>query len=86
MLMLVKKGGKAAKMPTAEELVGLPPPIEGTSEIVGEADEGETAMAGIEVGEGQMQSQKMLEQVSEMVTKEPEAVARMLNRWVVVEE
>ena len=86
MLMLVKKGGKAAKMPTAEELVGLPPPIEGTSEIVGEADEDETAMAGIEVGEGQMQSQKMLEQVSEMVTKEPEAVARMLNRWVVVEE
>jgi flagellar biosynthesis/type III secretory pathway M-ring protein FliF/YscJ len=86
MLMLVKKGGKTPKMPTAEELVGLPPPIEGTSEIVGEADEGETAMAGIEVGEGQMQSQKMLEQVSEMVSKEPEAVARMLNRWVVVEE
>jgi len=86
MLMLVKKSGKTQKMPTAEELVGLPPAIEGSSEIVGEADEGETAMAGIEVGEEQMQSQKMLEQVNEMVVKEPESVARMLNRWVIAED
>ncbi len=86
MFMLVKKSNKKIDLPSAEELVGLPPPIDGASEIVGEADEGETAMTGIEVGDEQIESQKMLEQVTEMVSKEPEAVARMLNRWVVTDE
>lgn len=86
MFMLVKKSSKKIDLPSAEELVGLPPPIEGASEIVGEADEGETAMTGIEVADEQIESQKMLEQVTEMVNKEPEAVARMLNRWVVTDD
>lgn len=86
MFMLVKKSSKKVDLPSAEELVGLPPPIEGASEIVGEADEGETAMTGIEVADEQIESQKILEQVTEMVSKEPESVARMLNRWVVTDE
>lgn len=86
MFMLVKKSSKKTDLPSAEELVGLPPPIEGSSEIVGEADEGETAMTGIEVADEQIESQKILEQVTEMVSKEPESVARMLNRWVVTDE
>jgi flagellar M-ring protein FliF len=87
MFMLVKKSAKRVETPTAEELVGLPPPaIEGSSDIVGEADEGETAMEGIEVAEGQMEGQKKLEQVNTMVDKDAEAVARMLNRWIQTDE
>lgn len=87
MFMLVKKSAKRVETPTAEELVGLPPPaIEGASDIVGEADEGETAMEGIEVAEGQMEGQKKLEQVNTMVDKDAEAVARMLNRWIQTDE
>lgn len=87
MFMLVKKTAKRVETPTAEELVGLPPPaIEGASDIVGEADEGETAMEGIEVAEGQMEGQKKLEQVNTMVDKDAEAVARMLNRWIQTDE
>ncbi len=87
MFMLVKKTAKRVETPSAEELVGLPPPaIEGQSDIVGEADEGETAMEGIEVAEGEMEGQKKLEQVNTMVDKDAEAVARMLNRWIQTEE
>lgn len=87
MFMLVKKTAKRVETPTAEELVGLPPPaIEGASDIIGEADEGETAMEGIEVEEGQMEGQKKLEQVNTMVDKDAEAVARMLNRWIQTDE
>lgn len=87
MFMLVKKTARRVETPTAEELVGLPPPaIEGASDIVGEADEGETAMEGIEVEEGQMEGQKKLEQVNTMVDKDAEAVARMLNRWIQTDE
>jgi flagellar M-ring protein FliF len=87
MFMLVKKTAKRVETPSAEELVGLPPPaIEGASDIIGEADEGETAMEGIEVEEGQMEGQKKLEQVNTMVDKDAEAVARMLNRWIQTDE
>jgi hypothetical protein len=87
MFMLVKKTAKRVETPTPEELVGLPPPaIEGASDIIGEADEGETAMEGIEVEEGQMEGQKKLEQVNTMVDKDAEAVARMLNRWIQTDE
>jgi flagellar biosynthesis/type III secretory pathway M-ring protein FliF/YscJ len=87
MFMLVKKTSKRVDTPTAEELVGLPPPaIEGQSDIVGEADEGETAMAGIEVDESQMEGQKKLEQVTQMVDKDAETVARLLNRWIATDD
>jgi flagellar biosynthesis/type III secretory pathway M-ring protein FliF/YscJ len=86
MFMLVRKTGQKVEAPTAEELVGLPPALEGQAEVVGEAEEGETAMAGIEVGEEQMQSAKMLEQVNVMVDENAEQVARLLNRWIQVEE
>lgn len=86
MISMVRKVGKKREMPTAEELVGLPPPLETVGEVIGEAEEGETAMAGIEVGEDQMQAQKVLEQVNELVDKDPETTGRLIGRWVQVEE
>jgi flagellar biosynthesis/type III secretory pathway M-ring protein FliF/YscJ len=82
MFALVKKSGKKVEVPTAEELVGLPPAIDGGSDIVGEAEESESAMMGIEVGDETMESQKMLEQINTMVGQSPDNVARLLNRWI----
>lgn len=86
MFVMVRKTSKKVETPTAEELVGLPPQIANAGDVVGEASETDTAMAGIEVGEEQMQSQKMLEQVGEMVEQTPEGVARTLNRWIRTED
>lgn len=86
MFALVKKSGKKVEVPTAEELVGLPPAIDGGSDIVGEAEESESAMMGIEVGDDTMESQKMLEQINTMVGQSPDNVARLLNRWIEREE
>lgn len=86
MLSVVKKAGRKADTPTAEEIVGLPPSLEGAADVIGEADEGETAMAGIEVGEGEMQAAKILEQVGEMVEENPESAAKLLSRWIAVDE
>ena len=38
MFMLVRKAGKPAVLPTAEELVGVPPALNPGSDVVGEAD------------------------------------------------
>lgn len=82
MVMMVKKGGKAPELASPSELMGVPPVLETGSSVVGEADETETAMAGIEIEEDSVRVQKMLEQLSEMVASDPSGTSRMLNRWL----
>jgi flagellar biosynthesis/type III secretory pathway M-ring protein FliF/YscJ len=86
MFVMVKKAGKKPDLPTAEELVGLPPAIESPSDLIGEADETDTPMAGIELGEGDVRTTKLLEQVTDLVKSNPEGTAKLLKRWVSVEE
>src|SRR5262249_44694167 len=86
MIMMVRRAGKRTETLSAEELVGVPPALEAQGDVIGEADEGEMAMPGIEVGEDEMQSQKMLEKVGELVTQSPEAAAKLIGRWINVED
>lgn len=86
MLAIVRKSGKPTTLPKPEELVGMPPPLETAPEVIGEADESEIAMAGIELGEDEMQAQKVLEQVNDLVAKDPQAAAKLIARWVNIEE
>jgi flagellar M-ring protein FliF len=85
MLLLVRKAGRKVDMPSAEELVGLPPTLEAKSDLVGEADESETALAGIEVGEDEIKVAKMRESVGEFIKQNPDAAGKLLNRWIAVE-
>ncbi|HYE62880.1 MAG TPA: flagellar M-ring protein FliF C-terminal domain-containing protein [Phycisphaerales bacterium] len=86
MVVMVKKAGRKTDIPSAEELVGLPPTLDAQADIIGEAAEGEMAMEGIEVGDDQMQSQQLLQTVSQMVQENPQSAAKMLNRWINVED
>lgn len=82
MFLMVRKAGRKVELPSPEELVGLPPALSTRSDLVGEADESETPIEGIEVGEAEIKSSKMREQVGELVKKSPETAGAMLNRWV----
>ena len=82
MFTLVKKASRQIDIPTAEELVGVPPTLEAPSDLIGEADESDLAMAGIEVGEEQVKSRRMLEEVAKMVQKDPDATARLMKQWI----
>ncbi|MBX3406342.1 MAG: hypothetical protein KF869_06220 [Phycisphaeraceae bacterium] len=85
MFVLVRKAGKAGPMPTAEELVGIPPALQPDSDLVGEADEGETAMLGIEIDSDELKRQKMLEEVAELVKSNPQVAVGVFNRWLTPE-
>jgi len=85
MLMLVRKSSTPVALPSAQEIVGLPPALEAQSDLVGEADESQTAMLGIELDDGELKTKKMLEQVQEMVKSKPQEAAAILNRWIVTE-
>src|SRR5690606_31283406 len=71
MMLMVRKGAKAVSMPSAEELVGIPPALATASDLIGEAEEGDTAMVGIEIDDQTLKTQKMLEEVAEMVKSKP---------------
>ncbi len=85
MFMLVRKSASPIELPSAQEIVGVPPALEGDADVVGEADETQTAMEGIELEDGQLKVKKMLEQVTDMVKKNPGDAAVMLNRWMQIE-
>lgn len=82
MFLMVRRAGRKGDAPTPEQLVGLPPALATKSDLVGEADESETPIEGIEVGEAEIKAGKIREQVSELIKKSPETAGTMLNRWV----
>lgn len=82
MVLTIRRGAVKTELPSAEDLAGVPPALETKNDLIGEADESETAMAGIEVDEEVVQSQKILDQVGELVSKDPDAAAKLIGRWV----
>ncbi len=82
MVMMVRKSVQPMELPSVEQLVGMPPKLNADADIVGEADESDAPMAGIELGDDQIKKAKLLEQVAEMVRQNPETAANLLGRWI----
>ncbi len=81
MAMALKKAGKRPELPSPDELVGIPPALEQDSDVMGEAAEAESALAGIELTDEDVQRQQMLEQVASFVQESPEDAAVLFQRW-----
>lgn len=82
-MMTAFKGTKQEKLPSAAELVGLPPALDqADADLVGEAVEAESALAGIELSEDELKHRRMLEEVAEMVKARPVDAAAIVGRWV----
>lgn len=86
MLMMIRKSTKAAPLPSADELVGLPPSLTKTTDLVGEADEADNALSGIEMSDDVIRTRKLREQVEDVVKSKPVDAAQLLNRWISVHE
>ncbi len=82
MVLTVRKAGKSVELPTADEIVGLPPALQGDGDIVGEVTESDAPMLGIELGDEEMNARRMLEEITELVDKSPSDAAAVLNRWI----
>jgi len=86
MVFMMKKASKPSQLPTAEELAGVPPALATDMDMVGEADEAEAALAGIEMSDDDLQLRKKVEQVSALVKEKPVEAAALLNRWIAAED
>ncbi|MDY7109693.1 MAG: hypothetical protein SYC29_13745, partial [Planctomycetota bacterium] len=84
MFMMVRKAaGREEEMPSAEELVGIPPALaQADADVVGEASETIAAMEGVEIGEEDLRRQQMLEQINQLAVNTPAEAASLLRKWM----
>lgn len=82
MVVTAVKGNKREALPTAAELVGIPPALEDGADIIGEAAEADSVLAGIEMTDDELKSRKVMEQVGEMIGENSQQAAKLLSRWV----
>lgn len=54
--------------------------------MIGEADEGDAPMEGIEVDDEAVAGQKTLEQVQNLVREDSRQAARVLKRWIQMDD
>lgn len=83
MLMMVRRAGEKPRMPSASELSGLPPTLDNEdADLVGEADESNPPLEGMELDDESLRRQQMLGQLNELVRNNPSETAALLKRWV----
>lgn len=83
MLYTVRKATQQEVLPTVEELAGVPPKLKAVEDdLVGEAEELESTMAGVELDEGELRSRKVAEQIGDLIKANPNEASAILGRWV----
>jgi flagellar M-ring protein FliF len=83
MFMMVRRASTRPELPTAAELVGIPPALAAAdTDLVGEADEASPALEGVELTDDAMRRQQMLEQITSMIQNTPEDAAGLLRKWI----
>ncbi len=83
MFLMVRRANTREELPTAQELVGVPPALQvDETEMVGEADEDAPVMEGIEMDDEALRHQQMLDQINDMISTDPDEAAGLLRRWM----
>lgn len=83
MFLMVRKANDRDPLPSAEELVGIPPALQAEeSDLIGEAMEAEQPLEAVELDEGTLRTQQLLNQINGLVQSEPRDAANILQRWM----
>ena len=82
MLFMVRKATRSESLPSVEELAGVPPTLPLEDDLVGEVEEQETSMQGLELDETQLKGQRMAEQIGAMIKASPNEAGSLLGKWV----
>jgi flagellar M-ring protein FliF len=87
MLGMVRKATRPESLPSVEELAGVPPTLpDDDDELVGEVDEQESSLEGVELDEDELRSRRISEQIGEMIKSNPDEAGRIMKRWVTADE
>lgn len=83
MFKLARGSTVKRELPSAEELVGIPRPLQNDrDQLVGEADEAESAMEALELDEDEIRIRKLSEQLESLVETSPKQTASLVGKWI----
>ncbi|MEM0914162.1 MAG: hypothetical protein AAGB29_12680 [Planctomycetota bacterium] len=83
MLGMVRKATRPESLPSVEELAGVPPTLpDDEDDLVGEVEEQEGSLEAMELGEDELRSRRIAEQIGEMIKANPDEAGRIMKRWV----
>jgi flagellar biosynthesis/type III secretory pathway M-ring protein FliF/YscJ len=82
MFGMVRKALHQPVLPTVEELAGVPPNLPGEDDLIGEVEESDAPMSGVEVDDNEVRARKIAEQISEMIKANPTEAVGLFKRWV----
>jgi flagellar biosynthesis/type III secretory pathway M-ring protein FliF/YscJ len=82
MFMLVRNAGRSDQMPSAEELVGIPPKLETDDDVIGEVGDEPFALEGKEVDDDFVRREQILEYLNNFAAEDSEEAAALLRKWL----
>lgn len=82
MFAMVRKASQRQDLPSVQELAGLPPSLGDDDEMIGDVEESDTAIVGVELNEAEVRSRKVAEQITELIKGNPSEAGVLINRWL----
>lgn len=87
MFRLVRSSSSSRDLPSAAELVGIPPSLSTSiDDLIGEADESDPAIDAVELDDEELRTRTIMQQLGELVSRDPSDATRVVNRWISSEE
>lgn len=87
MFRLVRSSTASRDLPSAAELVGIPPSLSNSfDDLIGEADESDPAIDAVELDDEELRARTIMEQIGELVGHDPADATRVVSRWINSEE
>lgn len=82
-LYMVRRATRKEEMPSIEELAGVPPTLPTDDDLMGEVQEMDSTLAGVELDEDELRARQIADQISDLVRANPEEAGGLLTKWVV---
>lgn len=79
---MVRRATRKEEMPTIEELAGVPPTLPTDDDLMGEVQEMDSTLAGVELDEDELRARQIADQISDLVRANPEEAGGLLTKWV----
>lgn len=82
MFYMVRRATRKDELPTIEELAGVPPTLPADDDLMGEVDQMDSGLAGVELDEDELRARQIADQISDLVRANPEEAGGLLTKWV----
>jgi len=83
MLYMVRRATRKEDLPTVEELAGVPVSLPADDDLMGEVDQMDHGLAGVELDEEELRSRQIADQISDLIRANPQEAGGLLTKWIV---